>query len=74
MPKEFEMDYQPLDKPIHEMTPAELAQRDAEATERQKNKMVITPKEQRQHWPSYEEQTAIWLKPRFQGSPIVREI
>ena len=41
------------------MTPAELAQRDAEATERQKNKMVITPKEQRAHWPSYEEQTAL---------------
>ena len=59
LPKEFEMDYQPLDKPIHEMTPAELAQRDAEATERQKNKMVITPKEQRAHWPSYEEQTAL---------------
>lgn len=59
LPKEFEMDYQPLDKPIHEMTPAELAQRDAEATERQKNKMVITPKEQRQQWPSYEEQVGI---------------
>jgi hypothetical protein len=58
-PAELEMDYKPLDKPIHEMTQSELAERDREAQERQKNKMVITPKEQRQHWPSYEEQTAI---------------
>lgn len=57
--KELEMDYEPLDKPMHEMTAAELAERNRQTTERQKDRLVITPKEQRQHWPSYEEQTAL---------------
>ena len=59
LPPEMEPDYEPLSKPIHEMTANELAERDRQATERQKNKMVITPKEQRQHWPSFEEQTML---------------
>lgn len=59
LPPEMEPDYEPLNKPIHEMTGAELAERDRQATERQKNRMVITPKSQRQEWPSYEQQVAI---------------
>lgn len=58
-PPELEMDYEPLNKPIHEMTPQELAERDLQAQARQKNRMVITPKEQRAAWPSYEEQTML---------------
>lgn len=59
LPPEMEPDYEPLSKPIHEMTPNELAERDRQATERQKNRMVITPKSQRQEWPSYEQQVAM---------------
>lgn len=59
LPPEMESDYEPLDKPIHEMTANELAERDRQATERQKNRMVVTPKNQRERWPSFEEQTAI---------------
>lgn len=59
LPPEMEPDYEPLSKPIHEMTPQELAERDRQATERQKNRLVITPKSQRQEWPSYEQQVAI---------------
>ena len=56
---ELEMDYEPLDKPIGEMTPQELAERDQQAAERQKGRMVITPKNQRAPWPSYEQQEQI---------------
>lgn len=59
LPPEFEPDYVPLDKPINQMSAQELAERDRQATERQKNRMVITPKEQRAHWPSFEEQTML---------------
>jgi hypothetical protein len=59
LPPEMEPDYEPLSKPISQMSAAELAERDRQATERQKNRMVITPKEQRAHWPSYEEQTML---------------
>ncbi len=59
LPKEFEMDYEPLNKPVHEMTASELAERDRQATERQKNRMVITPKTERAPWPSFEQQVSI---------------
>ena len=43
LPPEFEMDYEPLDKPIHKMTPAELAERDRQAAERQRNRKAAIP-------------------------------
>lgn len=59
LPPEMEPDYEPLDKPISQMSAEELAERDRQATERQKNRMVITPKNQRAAWPSFEEQTML---------------
>jgi hypothetical protein len=50
---ELEMDYKPLDKPFHEMTAQELAERDRQASERQKGRMVVTPKNERAPWPDF---------------------
>jgi hypothetical protein len=43
LPPEFEPDYEPLDKPIHEMSAAELAERDRQALERQAGRKSAMP-------------------------------
>ena len=43
LPPEFEPDYEPLNKPIHQMTPSELAERDKQASERQRNRKAAQP-------------------------------
>jgi len=43
LPPEFEPDYEPLSKPVHKMTAAELAERDRQAAERQKARTSAMP-------------------------------
>lgn len=61
LPPEMEPDYEPLNKPIHEMTAAELVERDRQAAERQKGRMVVTPKSERAPFPDYAQQEAMAL-------------
>lgn len=70
LPPEFEPDYEPLNKPIHEMTPAELAERDRQALERQKNRKSALPAD-RVPMPSFQESEMLALSQvsRAVGSP-----
>ncbi len=43
LPPEMEPDYEPLSKPIHEMSPNELAERDRQALERQRGRKSAMP-------------------------------
>ncbi len=43
LPPEFEQDYKPLDKPIHEMSAQELVERDRQALERQRGRKAAMP-------------------------------
>jgi hypothetical protein len=55
LPPEMEPDYEPLSKPLHEMTSAELVERDKEALERQRNRKAALPPD-RVPMPDYAQQ------------------
>jgi len=60
LPPEMEPDYEPLDKAIHEMTAAELAERDRQALERQRTRKAALPAD-RAPMPSFETQEMLAL-------------
>lgn len=60
LPPEFEPDYEPLNKPIHEMSPEELVERDRQALERQRARKSAIPAD-RAPMPDYATQEMLAL-------------
>jgi len=71
LPPEFEPDYQPLDKPIHEMTAQELLERDQQAAERQRGRKAAPSKTDWIPQPDFQTQEMLALSQvsRAVGSP-----